>query len=88
MSEKKQKQIGAFIISKTMCFINNTHCVKSNIYLIKYNNRNTRKSCEICLNLTTKTPEQRQQRRSGVFIGNFKRISHFFIVFLLLTLNK
>ena len=84
MSEKKQKQIGAFIISKTMCFIS----VKSNIYLIKYNNRNTRKSCEICLNLTTKTPEQRQQRRSGVFIGNFKRISHFFIVFLLLTLNK
>ena len=27
MSEKKQKQIVAFIISKTMCFINNTHCV-------------------------------------------------------------
>ena len=27
------------------------------------------------------------ERRSGVFIVNFEHISHFFLVFLLLTLN-
>ena len=32
----------------------------ANIYLFKVNNRNTRKRCEICSKLTTKTPEQRQ----------------------------
>ena len=30
----------------------------------------------ICLKLTIKTPEWRQSRRSGVFIVNFKHISH------------
>ena len=28
------------------------------IYLLKVNNRNTRTKCEICSNLTIKTPEQ------------------------------
>ena len=38
--------------------------------------------------LTLKTPERRHwRRRSGVFIINFKHISNFFLVFLLLTLN-
>ena len=60
----------------------------ANIYLFKGNNRNTRKSCETCLKLTTKIPEWRQWRRSGVFIGNFEHILHLFLVFLLLTLNK
>ena len=32
----------------------------ANIYLLKVNNRNTRKRCEICSKLTIKTPEQRQ----------------------------
>ena len=50
----------------------------------KVNNRNTRKRCEICSKLTMKTPE----RRFGVFSVNFKHISHFFLVLLLLTLNK
>ena len=58
------------------------------IYLFKANNRNTRKRCEICSKLTIKTPEQRQRRCSGVFIVNFERILHLFLVFLLLTLNK
>ena len=40
------------------------------------------------LKLTIKTPERHQRRRSGVFIVNFENISHFFLVFLLLTLNK
>ena len=60
----------------------------ANIYLLKVNNRNTRKRCEICSKLTIKTPEQRQWRRSGVFNVNFEHISHFFLVFLLLTSNK
>ena len=33
----------------------------ANIYLFKVNNRNGRKSCEICSNLTIKTPERRDQ---------------------------
>ena len=57
-------------------------------YMFKFNNRNTRTRCEICLKLTIKTPERRQWRRSGVFIVNFERISHLFLVFLLLTLSK
>ena len=59
-----------------------------NIYLFQVNNRDSRKRCGICLKLTIKTPEQCHWRRSGVFIVNFKHISHFFLVFLLLTLNK
>ena len=30
----------------------------ANIYLFRANNRNTRKRCEMCSNLTIKTPEQ------------------------------
>ena len=30
------------------------------IYLLKVNNGNTRKNCEICLKLTIETPEQHQ----------------------------
>ena len=44
--------------------------------------------CEICSNLTIKTPEWRHWRRSGGFIGKSEHILHFFLVFLLLTLNK
>ena len=32
------------------------------IYLLKFNNRNTRTRCEICSELTIKTPERRQWR--------------------------
>ena len=39
------------------------------------------------LKSTLKTPEQRQWRRSVVFIVDFEHISHFVLVFLLLTLN-
>ena len=49
------------------------------IYLFKVNNTNTRKRCEICSKLTIKTPE---------VIVNFEHVSHLFLVFLLLTLNK
>ena len=60
---------------------------RKRIYLLKVNNRNTRTRCEICSKLTIKTPEWRQYRRSGVFIVNFEHISHFVLMFLLLTLN-
>ena len=57
-----------------------------NIYLFKFNNRNTRTRWEICSKLTIKIPERRQWRRSGVFI-NFEHILHLALMFLLLTLN-
>ena len=40
----------------------------ANIYLLKINNRNTGKRCEICSKLVIKTPER---RCSGVFIVKF-----------------
>ena len=59
-----------------------------NIYLFVVNNRNTRKWCDIRSKLMIKSPERRQWRLSGVFIVNFKHISHLFLEFLLLTMNK
>ena len=38
--------------------------------------------------LTRVTPEQLQRPPPGVFIVNFENISHLFLVFLLLTLNR
>ena len=38
--------------------------------------------------LRIKTPERRNLRRSGVFIVDFEHISHLFLMFQLLTLNK
>ena len=48
----------------------------ANIYLLKVNKRNTRKRSKIC------------SQFNGAFIVNFKHITHLFLVFLLLTLNK
>ena len=53
-----------------------------------HNNRNTRKRCEISSELKIKTTKRCQKRRSGDFIVSFDHISHLFLVFLLLTLNK
>ena len=52
-------------------------------YLLKVNNRNTRKTCKVI-----KAPVRRQSRRPVVFIVNFEQISHIFLVFLLLSLYK
>ena len=62
----------------------------ANIYLFKVNNRNSRKRCGICSDLTLKTPERRHWLHSDVFIVNFENISQLFLVFplLTLTLNK
>ena len=56
-------------------------------YMFKVNNRNTRRSCEICSRLTIKTPERRR-RRSGIFIVNFELILQLALVCLLLTLSR
>ena len=47
----------------------------TDIYQLKVSDNDARKRCEICSKWTIKTPEQRQWRRSGVFIGNYERIS-------------
>ena len=50
----------------------------ANICLSKANNRNTKKRCEICWDLTIKKPER----------ANFEQISDLSLRFLLLTLNR
>ena len=57
-------------------------------YMFKVSNRNTKPRCEVCSELTIKTPERRQWLRSGVFIINFEHISHLALVFPLLTLSR
>ena len=48
---------------------------------------NTKTMCVICSKLKTNTAEE-SQRLSGVFIVNYKQISHIVLVFSYLTLNK
>ena len=52
----------------------------ANIYLLKVNNRNTRKKYEICSKLIWPT--------FLFVIANFKHTSHLFLMFPLLTLNR
>ena len=51
-------------------------------YKFKVNNRNTRTRCEICSNVTIKTPEQRHWYSSGDFIVNFEHTLHLALVLL------
>ena len=51
----------------------------SAIYLLKFNNRKTRKRCKICSKFTLRAPERRP---------NFEYVSHLLLVFLLLTFDK
>ena len=44
-------------------------------------------SVKICSKSMIKTPERRKWRRSGVFIVDFERVSHFVLLFLLLTFS-
>ena len=62
----------------------NASVLPAGIYLLKVNNRNTRTRCEICSELTLKTPKRRQLCRSGVYVINFEHISLLVLVFLLL----
>ena len=42
----------------------------------------------MCSKLTIKIPEQRQGRRSGVFLFSFEQVLHLFLVFPLSSLKK
>ena len=53
--------------------------------MFKVNSGNTKARCEICSNLTVKTPGL-NCRFSGVFIVNFGHISHIVLLFPLLIL--
>ena len=66
--------------------ISNTYLVGN--YMFKVNKKKNRIRCEICSKLTLETPERCDSCRSGVFIVNFKHISHLVLVFLLLTLSR
>ena len=57
------------------------YILPTNIYLFKVSNRNIRKRCEICSELTIKIPERRQWRRSDVLLLNLN-IFHTFFYFL------
>ena len=59
-------------------------CNPAVIYLFKVNDGNTRTKREICSKLAINIPE----RPSGVFIIDFRQISHIVLVFSLLTLSK
>ena len=52
----------------------------TNIYLLIVKNCNNKRRCEICSELTIKTPERCPT--------NSENILHLFLVFLLLTVNK
>ena len=75
------------IIQKRVTHFWRLKCFLAGIYLLKVNNRNTRKKYEICSKLTTNTPERLHWNRSSVFIVNLEHTSHLILAFLLLTLN-
>ena len=57
-------------------------------YMIKVDNRNTRRRCKICSKLYSwSSPEQWHWCRYSVFV-TFEQISHFVLVFLLLILSR
>ena len=53
-----EKTVPGFIMRAEDCYGQNN--IPATNYLFKVNDGNTRKSCEICSELTTKTPEERQ----------------------------
>ena len=55
------------------------------IYLLRVNNRNAQKKVCNIFKVNNKTPEW---RCSCIFTVKFEYISHLFLVYLLLTLNK
>ena len=60
----------------------------ANICLLKVNDKNTRKTCGICSELTIKTSEWYYWYCSSVFSVNSAQVSHVILAFLFLTLNK
>ena len=65
--------------------------VSASNYVLKVNNRNNWKKCEICpkIALALIIPERRHWRPpSGDFIVNLKNISYLFLTFLSIALNR
>ena len=69
-------------------FISTSVYNTTNIYLFRVSTRNTIKRGAISSKSTITIQERRLLRGSGVFIATSEHISHLFIVFLLLTLNR
>ena len=71
MTVKYEKRLNYLIRSSRQTYVYylmaKTKLCPAGNYMFKVNNRNTRTRCEICSKLTTKTPERRQCRGSGVF---------------------
>ena len=64
-------------------FLESRYFYTANIYLLKVNNRNTRKKYKIRSKLTIKTSERRQQHPPGIFIVNLEQNHvHLFLVLL------
>ena len=60
----------------------------ANIYLFKTNNKNTRKCCETCSELTIQKLERRYCCRFSAIIVNLEHVPHLFLAFLSLTLSR
>ena len=63
LTEKRNKRnsvVAAWVRQNIMFSLVNSIINPVNIYSFRVSNRNTRKRCEICSKLTTKTPERRQ----------------------------
>ena len=71
-----------------LAFIVNFELNVAQKYMLKVNNRNTRKSCEMGSKLPLKITKRRYWRCSGIFIVNFEPILQIFLVFLLLAFNR
>ena len=59
----------------------------ADIYLFEFNDKNTRKRCEICSDLSIKTPERCPLSCSDFFIVNSEHISYLLLAFLLLNFS-
>ena len=84
-SKKRSKNIISTLFSLSK-FNSHAHpgLVPTNIYMVKVNNRNTRKTGEICSKLTIIS----SYGRHWTYAINSKDISYHFLVFLLLNLNR
>ena len=59
----------------------------ADIYMLKFNNKSTRTTCEICSELSVKTPERPHWCRFVVFTVCYERNLNLVLVFVLLILN-
>ena len=62
--------------------------IPANKYMLKVNNENARKKCELRSESTIKTSDRRQLCLSGNLVVNFGHVPYFFVVLALLNLNR